>query len=254
MCNINDIRQNHCYPLNSLPPITLTTARFSNMEESASIQIIPHFLKLLREVQDLIHTFGPYETHLNVFIRSINSPESTAQDAVRTLAASFAAAQDSISTPQPSGPAKDDLALIQRLWPTTLAALDYLLGTGNLDSEALGWGVFGLASGYIGSSDPLFLSRKTRLHNALRLLPSMDQPGEKWKEYRAEMSRAVGKVHVLANVRAEIHVCATMLLQGFRREEWRTVRWYQAVMVVERWIGHLGLGERKEDGAGEETV
>jgi len=46
---------------------------------------------------------------------------------------------------------------------------------------------------------------------------------------------------MLAKARREIHICANLLLQQFSREEWRRVRWYHGVAVVEQWIKHLGL-------------
>jgi hypothetical protein len=50
-----------------------------------------------------------------------------------------------------------------------------------------------------------------------------------------------GKVEVLAKTNREIHVCANLLLQQFRREKWNRIRWYHGVAVAERWIRNLGL-------------
>jgi hypothetical protein len=50
-----------------------------------------------------------------------------------------------------------------------------------------------------------------------------------------------GKIEVLAKANKEIHICANLLLQQFRREEWQRIRWYHTVAVAKRWAEHLGL-------------
>jgi hypothetical protein len=79
---------------------------------------------------------------------------------------------------------------------------------------------------------------KMRLHDALKQLPSMDSSGCK----RDVVIVSAGeKVWTLARANREVHICANVLLQQFRWEEWKRIRWHHAIAVAQRWIDRLGL-------------
>jgi hypothetical protein len=159
----------------------------------------------------------------------------------KELAVSLAAAQDCIGSAQLDSPAKDDLMIFKHLWDATTALLEDILTTGNLDHESFGWGVYGLAAGYMvppcESLDD-FKSQKARLHDALLALPSMGSPERKREELVVKGER---RVEVLVKARRQVHICASLLVQQFRREDWRHVRWGHGVKVAERWAEMLGL-------------
>lgn len=161
---------------------------------------------------------------------------------MKDVAISFAAAQDCIYTAQVDGPAREDLKTFQRLWETTIAVLESLLDASTLDYVTMGWGIYGLSTGYIGHAswreDSPFLSFKLRLHTALRKMPTMNSTIRKEID---SVACCGGKVEVLAKANREIHICANLLLQQFRREKWERIRWYHAIAVAQRWIEHLGL-------------
>jgi hypothetical protein len=206
--------------------------------------IISRFLYLLHQSTTLVNTHGPYTSYAGttVFSRAPRSRETTNQISKKDLATSLAAAQDCAGSAQVEGPAREDLAVFENLWNTTISVLETVLESGDLHHEIFGWGVIGLCAGYIGHShwreDSPFLSLKTRLHDALKKMPSMDSTYRKTKD---GVASAGGMVGYLAKTNREIHVCANLLLQQFRREEWKRIRWYHAVAVAQKWIENLGL-------------
>jgi hypothetical protein len=123
-----------------------------------------------------------------------------------------------------------------------IEVLDIVLNSGGLDYETLGWGLYGLSAGHMVSASrrkasPI-LSYKKRLYEALRKMPSMNSMARKDLD---SIACCGGKIEVLAKSNREIHICANLLLQHFRRDGWRRIRWYHAVAVAKRWIDHLGL-------------
>jgi hypothetical protein len=202
------------------------------------------FYALLKQSKALIQSHGPYTVHpgTKVLLRAPVVANSSRQFSVDDLASSLVAARDCTRRAQREGDASSDLATFERLWHTTLSVLHIVLRTGEIDHVTFGWGIFGLCAGYIGHSsqvtDVYFLSLKTRLHNALRQFPSMDA-----KYGRTEVNSTSGnaKVILLTKTNREIHICATLLLQLFKREEWTRIKWYHAVAVAQRWVEYLGL-------------
>jgi len=230
------------FPLPPPEPVAVTQAMHDQPADDAPP--IQHFLHLLRQSKALIKVHGPYTTYAGttVFSRAPMTRDATKEPSAKDLALSLTAAQDCINSAQVEGPAKEDLILFKELWDITLLTLDTILEAGNLDHETFGWGMFGLSAGYINQAswkdDTHFLSLKTRLHDALLKMPSIDAPHRKTS---AITLGAGGKVEILAKANREIHVCANLLLQQFQREGWKKIRWYHGVAVVERWIGSLGL-------------
>lgn len=228
-----------------------TTARaLANADvhpDSLRMSTIQHFFDVLHNVKSLVSMHGPYTTIRDtaMFTRAPVPRTCKTIASTKDLAISFAAAQDSLDGLQLDGPANNDLVLFGDLWETAIAILDELLEGGELDQESFGWGIYGLASGYMHppsnnlASQNLFWLHKYRLHTALTLLPSMDSSVRRRNEYVvSEKTRVDG----LVKARKEVHLCANLLLQRFRQEDWRRVRWWHVIAVAERWIGRLGLG------------
>ncbi|KAF2853217.1 hypothetical protein T440DRAFT_390525 [Plenodomus tracheiphilus IPT5] len=228
----------------SRPPATPTTMNEDVLQAASSLSTVPQFLHLLYHAKGLVGAHGPYTLlpQTSTFTRDGGDDVSP-----KKFATSLATAQDCIDSAQPPRLANEDLKFFQQLWSSTLAAFEEMLEAGKLDIETIGWGVIGMCAGYMakGTSDQEFQAYKTRLHNALRLMPSLDGPGRgfRWAGYRGYMNSAGTTVRVLATARSEIHACTTMLLQRFAKEEWKTIRWYHGIAVAERWVGALGHGE-----------
>jgi hypothetical protein len=204
------------------------------------ISSVQRFSHLLDQSKSLIQNYGPYTALASTksFSRAPARRDFMSNFSEEDIARSFAAAQKCKGAQQ-VGDTKCDLATFESLWNTTLSVLDLVLGTGDLDHGTFGWGIAGLCAGYINHAslheDASFLSLKTRLHSALRKMSSREPT---WKKNQEQTD---GKIHVLAKTNREVHVCATLLLQQFRREKWTRIRWYHAVAVAERWAEHLGL-------------
>ncbi|KAF2025882.1 hypothetical protein EK21DRAFT_103589 [Setomelanomma holmii] len=186
---------------------------------------VTRFLHLSRQSKALIKAHGPHTTFAGttVFSRAPLAHDCAKDVSVREFALSLAAAQDSIGTAQLNGPAKEDLAIFECLWSTTVDLLESMISTGDLDHETF--------------EDSLLLAHKTRLHDAHLKMPCMD--GSFRREKRSLRSR--GQVDVLAKANREAHVCATLLLQRFRREDWTRIRWFHGVQVVVKLTEHVGL-------------
>jgi hypothetical protein len=152
---------------------------------------------------------------------------------------SFAAAQDCTGTAQVEGAAKDDLRIFEDLHDTTTAILDQYLEPGRIQHDTLGWIIIAFCSGYIPHTkwheDSLFLSHKTRLKDALLQLPSL-RPNRPQSEVVFDGNR----LSVLTKANREVHICANLLLQQFKNEGWRRIRWFHAIAVAENLLGHLG--------------
>ncbi|KAH4184214.1 hypothetical protein HBI49_210020 [Parastagonospora nodorum] len=205
-------------------------------------RLLPRFFRLLDQSKALVNTHGPHTTYAgtNVFARAPIVRNETEQASIKDFATSLAAAQDCIESAQLDGAAREDLATFLRLSRTTSEVLEGILDSSDLDFETLGWGVYGLSAGYMVSTtrreaSPI-LAYKKRLHDALRKMPSINSRVRKNLD---SVACCGGKIDVLAKANREIHICANLLLQQFRREEWRRVRWYHAVAVAKRWADHL---------------
>jgi hypothetical protein len=233
-----------------------TSASSSNtviLREVFKKSIPARFFYLLQHANILIQQYGPYTTFTGttVFTRTHQMRPRLNQPSMKELATSLAAAQDSIGSAQLNSPAKDDLMIFKHLWDATTALLEDILEAGNLDHESFGWGVYGLAAGYIAplslSEDSIdeFKSQKARLHDALLALPSMSSPERKREEIVVKGER---RVEVLVKARRQVHICASLLAQHLRQEGWRRVRWGHGVKVAERWAEAAGLKAESERG------
>jgi hypothetical protein len=128
-----------------------------------------------------------------------------------------------------------------RLSTITIEVLEILLNTADLDYITMGWGIYGLSAGYIEhtSREELpFLSFKFRLHDALQKMPTMDSTTRKEVD---SVACCGGNIAVLAKANREIYICANLMLQQFRREEWKRIRWYHMIAVAQNWLDHLAL-------------
>lgn len=222
----------------------ITTADSGADLQSHEDRLLPRFTRLLDQSKALVDVHGPHTTDAgtSVFARAPIVRNNTAQASNQDFANSLAAAQDCIESAQLDGAAKEDLAIFNRLAQTTTEVLECILDSGDLDHETLGWGVYGLSAGCMVSSSrreasPI-LAYKKRLHDALQKMPSIDSTVRKNLD---SVACCGGKINVLAKANREIHICANLLLQQFRREEWRRIRWYHAVAVAKRWADHLEL-------------
>ncbi|PSN73452.1 hypothetical protein BS50DRAFT_543081 [Corynespora cassiicola Philippines] len=213
---------------------------------ASTLDPISRFQHLLHHAKMLIASHGPYTTYpgTTVLTRAAHARENIRPASTRTLAKSFAAAQDSASSAQPDGPAKDDLRLFQAVWEATIRALEKLIQDGNLDHESFGWGIYGLSSGYLpylasenSSADDMFHSYRKRLHDALRILPRLNSSSN---ESETVSSPGAERVHNLTTARRHVHIFANLLCQKIGGN-WENLRWWHAIAVVERWIGKLGL-------------
>jgi hypothetical protein len=224
------------------------------LEATSSMTNIERFLHLLQYTKLLVGRYGPYTTHrgTTVFTHALN-PHPSKDPSTTDLALSLAAAQDSMNSAQPSGPANFDLDLFIHLWETTVAVLEEILARGSLPQEAFGWGIFGLSSGYMHApandvdAENLFEKYKYRLRAALLALPSMD--GRRKSEYVVSEKT---KITTLVKARRECHTIAHLLLHQFRQEQWRRVRWLHMVSVAEWWIYAFDLmpveiGQKKRE-------
>jgi hypothetical protein len=231
------------------PPATASPANATILRDVFKMSTTARFFYLLQHANSLIQCNGPYTTFVDttVFTRTRQTQPRMNAPSTKELAVSLAAAQDSIGTAQLDSPAKEDLMIFKHLWDATTALLDDMLEAGNLDHESFGWGVYGLAAGYtppLSESQGDFLSQKARLHDALLALPSMGSPERKREEIVVKGER---RVEVLVKARRQVHICANLLVQQFREENWYRVRWGHGVKVAERWAQVLGLTTENGD-------
>lgn len=189
---------------------------------------IPKFRETLGETQSLLRVHGPYTIYAgtSVFSRAPIPRDSSKDVSTEEMARSLAAAQDCFGSAQPKGPARDDLAVFEQLWRITVSVLETITRSDDLNHETLGWGMFGMCAGHVGygssQEEETFLSLKKRLHIALRTMPSMDAPIRKHERNLAKLTG--GSTASLANLNREINITANLLLQQFRREEYRKIR------------------------------
>lgn len=226
-----------------MPNLSTTSWRAIPVQYLESAPAISRFSYLLRRVEELVQTNGPYTTYAGttVFTRAPLARSSTKVISTSDLAVSLAAAQDSVGTAQIDRSTQEDSTAFKILWDTAIVVLEDIIQSGDLDHESFGWGILGLCAGYMPghwSEDSLFLAHKMRLHDALKQLPSMDSPGFKRDVVTANVGE---KIWMLAKANREVHICANLLLQQFRREEWKRIRWYHAIAVAQRWMGRLNL-------------
>jgi len=215
------------------------------------------FLHLLNQVRALIRRYGTYTTlsDTTVFQRACapRLRSSTTEPSVTEVFLSLGAAQDSINSTQPDGTANDDLRFFGNLWETTITVLEEILACGSLPQEAFGWGVFALSTGYMHLpsrnliDQNIFNNHKYRLHTALKMMPSLN--GERRSEYVVTSRTSTA---ALVRARRDIYTMGHILLSKFRQDQWKSVRWYHAVAVAEKWIQAFGLiPEKKADKAEE---
>lgn len=207
------------------------------------------FYSLLRTATMVIQEHGPYTTlkGTTVFARASRAPMPGSTPSLVDVAQSFAAAQDCFESAQPDGPARDDLDMFTNLWNVTIALLEDIAHRKYLNPEALGWGAFGIASGYMSSAKPEVPRKsvalyKDRLHAALLMLPSIHRRNRGEYDPCGRIS-----IDVLVTARKEVHMCTTLLLQRFKEEDWQRVRWWHVVSVTDRWLRSLGYVEIAED-------
>lgn len=230
----------------STPPNTTPPANTNVLTDVLHMPTIARFRYLLHHTKGLVHSHGPYATHTGttVFTRASHPRTKPYGPSSKCLATSLAAAQDCIGNAQLPGHAKEDLHVFKHLWDTTVVLLEEVLTTGNLDHESFGWGIFGLCAGYMyppsEASYEVFEEHKHRLHEALLALPKTDSP----RHERAELVvKGDEKVEVLARANRQVHICASLVLQRFRQEDWHRVRWWHGVKVADRWVGMLGMAD-----------
>lgn len=226
------------------PPTTPATINGELLKADACLLEMPTFLLLFTHAKLLIRTQGPYTVAAGtyVFTRVPCTQDSTTVASTVDLAISLAAAQDCILITQPQSPANEDMLMSKKPWEAAVATLEELLQSGKLDAEVIGWGIFGLSSGYMARSATSSIvdnvqSYKMRLRKAFDLITSLDSTGQQWIRYRGRMR----KVRVLATARSGIHSCTTMLLQCFRQDQWRSIRWWHVIVIAERWASILDL-------------
>jgi hypothetical protein len=209
-----------------------------------NMPMISRFFHLLDRSKALVYAYGPHTTYASttVFSQAPAAHDTPNRVLIKDLAISLATAQDCAGSAQVEGPAKDDLAVFNKLWDTTIVVLETITVSCELHHENFGWGVVGLCAGYIGHShwreESSFVALKGRLHDALKKMPSMDS---RYRRNKSSVASAGGMIECLAKENRAIHVCGNLLLQQFRREEWARIRWYHAVAVAQSWIANLGL-------------
>jgi hypothetical protein len=221
------------------------------LREASRMTNIERFFHLWQQAKVLVEHHGPYTTHENttVFTRASDLRRPTKDSAEERLAYSLAAAQDCVNSAQPDSPAKDDLLLFTRLWEIAITILENILARGSLPQETFGWGIFGLAAGYMHPASfnyeadiRSFANHKYRLQYSLLKLPSMT--GKRRSEYVVSERTSTS---ALVKVRRECHTCGHILLDEFRKGSWRRVRWFHVVEVCERWIRAFELVPQKEE-------
>ncbi|KAF2110657.1 hypothetical protein BDV96DRAFT_650766 [Lophiotrema nucula] len=153
------------------------------------------------------------------------------------IATAFAAAQDSLANAKAGTLDPDsDLRTFNRLFTTTHQLLDAIVEARELDQQAWAWGVFGLSAGYMAptqrASDD-FATLKHRLHHAIKILPVVEQCTRR--------EQSLESIKVYKNKRGQIHICATLLLEMLKENNWASVRAYHAMCVADRWARNLGL-------------
>ena len=226
-----------------MPSATTPQANAAVLRDVFKMSTTARFVHLLQHSNTLIQRNGPYTTFIDttVFTRTRQAQPRLNAPSTKELAVSLAAAQDSIGTAQLDSPAKEDLMIFKHLWDATTALLDDVLEAGNLDHESFGWGVYGLAAGSMpprAGAPRDFLWQKARLHDALLALPSMGSPERKREEIVVKGER---RVEVLVKARRQVHICANLLVQQIREDNWCRVRWGHGVKVAERWAQVSGL-------------
>jgi hypothetical protein len=86
-----------------------------------------------------------------------------------------------------------------------------------------------------------FEALRQRLHTALLSLPGVSEPQRERHDKYTKSVPGAEKISQLVRARKEVHFCGTLLVQMFREDEWRNVRWGHLILVAERWIGSMSL-------------
>jgi hypothetical protein len=224
-------------PVPNTPTSSPSSSQFPSIIQIAlSTPPIQRFAYLYAQTAHLIQFQGPYlvndSGHLICFARPRPTLSAT------RVAASLAAAQDSLATLQPEGPIFEDLRIFSMLWETTCLLLETMLDSNAPPLEYFGWAVYGLASGYIDPGS-IFLLHKQRLHAALMSLPSLNKAQEKILGGEAVFRTSTGKIHTVVTANRSVHICAVMLVQTMKRD-WGRVRWFHVISICERWLRHVG--------------
>lgn len=122
--------------------------------------------------------------------------------------------------------------------------IETILDSNELELESFGWGMYALSSGYSPPTpDPLFETNRARLKVSLDHLPGLNRKREMGMEAAVKMKTpGAEKIFTLANANRSVHICATMMAQSIR-EDWKRVRWWHVISVVERWVGNLGWSQ-----------
>ncbi|KAF2744689.1 hypothetical protein M011DRAFT_479723 [Sporormia fimetaria CBS 119925] len=197
---------------------------------AAKLSAVPRFNYLFSHTWDAVQSHGPYrlDSAANLTCGLVGWPTLPDEKFVDTMDL----AKQAMTSPQPPGPALDDLQLMHMLWLTTVPVMETVLCSNALTHDVFGWGMFGLTCGY-QDPDPLFLQHKERLHKSLCAL-KLVQASEEYE---------------ITKARRSVHICAILILQDMRAD-WGRVRWGVAVKVCERWLAHLGwnteAGSREE--------
>ncbi|KAF1977290.1 hypothetical protein BU23DRAFT_564819 [Bimuria novae-zelandiae CBS 107.79] len=209
-----------------------------------SLDAFARFSYLWAHAQSLIR-LHVYTTRQGskIFTQAGQAPSSPSTPSKKVFAYSLAVAQDCSHTPQPAGPANDDLQFFKLLWNATTDVFEKMLEEANLDLEVCGWGVNGLTAGYTelqttsAAEKTKFIVYKGRLKAALNSLPSLSSPHSSPDSGVTPHRR----VFMLTKARREVNICSNMLLQQFRSEGWTIVRWYHGIAVAESWVGNLNM-------------
>jgi hypothetical protein len=94
-------------------------------------------------------------------------------------------------------------------------------------------------------SQAAFDALRHRLHTALLSLPGGVSSSQRERERGRSSVSPAERVGRLVKMRNEVHLCGTLLMQRFRGEDWRTVRWGFLIAVVERWLSNLELARSR---------
>lgn len=222
------------------------------IRKAFSLDTFTKFIYLYDHAKALIGLHGKYTASIDpiIFDRAKNKALTYKPPSEKDLAYSFAAAQDAMYTTQPAGPAKDDLEIFNLLWNAAIDAIEKVFEDSILDLEVCGWGIIGLAAGYMNPQTNSHTDKnnvsayRLRLRSALVSLPALTSP---------HIGRAYGtspeqRAYMLTKARREIHVCSNLLLQQFRKGGWTSIRWYHGLAVAERWIGNLTVAQVVPEG------
>lgn len=214
------------------------------LEIAPNLLLVERFQYLLHHTRKVIETNSAYRLENGIVTNNPQAKKDTRTAPEPLFVAALACAQDSLATPQSPGPSFDQLRLFTDLFTTTITLLDLIIESGELPLIDMGWGIYGLAAGYL-LEDENINGQKIRLHTALQTLEEIgdfDSTADKMERealrFRREETR--DKVHLLIYSKRVVNRCNTLMLQEMRKEDWVNVRWAFMVLVVEKWVSSLG--------------